>query len=323
MSAISLYDKFGRKHDYLRISVTDACNLRCTYCMPSGKTECFSATERMSLDEIDYIASTFVKLGIKKIRLTGGEPLVRKDIDQILYKLSKHPIELAITTNGVFIDKHIDAFLKSGIKSVNVSLDTLIPSKFKFITQKNLFTKVRSNILLLLNNNFNVKINIVVLKGINDSEINEFVELTRFYPLHIRFIEFMPFNGNSWNQEEVIDYKTIINTINGKYKTIKLIDEKHDTAKKFKVADYRGTFAVISTITESFCMDCNRLRLTSDGKMKNCLFSQEETDLLKLTRSGINLEEHIVNCVRKKEKEKGGQMLDKNMSNRSMVKIGG
>lgn len=318
-----LTDHFGRQHDYLRISVTDACNLRCTYCMPSSGMSCLPSKEIMSPPEISEIASAFVKAGINKIRLTGGEPLVRKDFTDVLQRLSRFPVELAITTNGIYADRFMDSFKKAGLRSVNVSLDSLNPITFYSITKKNLFSKVYSNIQLMLREDFNVKVNIVVMKGINDEEILPFIELTKDSPVHIRFIEFMPFAGNQWQRTKIVSYREILNTISSRYDMEKLDDSRSDTAKKYKVKNYCGTFAVISAVSEPFCSNCNRLRITADGKMRNCLFSSEETDLLTALREGNDILPLIRNNILKKAKERGGHQIEHALSGRTMVKIGG
>ncbi len=326
-----LIDSFGRVHDYLRISLLDRCNFRCTYCMPHDLPKgSFAYAKRMSAEEIDFISSVFVNLGIKKIRLTGGEPLIRKDVDAILLSLSKYPIELALTTNGSLLHKHIDILKQAGIKSVNVSLDSLDPEKFYAITKRNEFHKVLANIHLLLHEGFKVKLNAVVLANENENEILNFVQLTRDWPLHVRFIEFMPFDGNSWNQNQVVSHKKIVDLIQHHYEVNKIEDAVHDTAKKYKVPGYEGSFAVISTISEPFCGDCNRLRLTSDGKLKNCLFSKEEVDLLSPLRKGEDIIPLIESCVIAKKAERGGQFNFENkilqpqtIKNRSMIAIGG
>lgn len=326
-----LKDTFDRVHDYLRISLTDKCNLRCTYCnpvdLPKGH---FAHANKMSVDEIDAIAGVFVQLGIKKIRLTGGEPLVRKDIKEILCRLSKYPVELAITTNGVFVDEFISTFQQAGIRSVNVSLDTLQKDRNVIITGRNEFDRVYQNTQLLLKNDFTVKVNTVIMKNVNEDELPDFVEWTRQEPVQVRFIEFMPFAGNGWSKEKVVSHDEMLQLISLKYNISKLENEKHDTAKKYRVPGHKGSFAIISTMSRPFCSGCNRLRLTTDGKMKNCLFSKTEVDLLSALRNGADIVPLIRQCVWKKEEALGGQFttlysnLDSTkINNRSMIHIGG
>lgn len=321
-----LTDKFHRNHTYLRISLTDKCNLRCTYCNPVDLPKgYFSKANKMTADEIDTIAGVFVKLGINKIRLTGGEPLVRKDAKEIIQRLSKYPVELAITTNGVFVHELMDTFREAGIKSVNVSLDSLDSKRNQLITGRDEFGRVTENISLLLENHFHVKINTVVMRDVNTNELCDFVALTKEYPVEVRFIEFMPFAGNHWSREKVFSYKEMLTVIGSEYNYIPLRNEKHDTAVKYQVPGHVGTFAIISTMSRPFCSGCNRLRLTTDGKMKNCLFSKGEADILGALRSGMDIVPIIKQCVWEKEEALGGQvnMNGENIRNRSMIHIGG
>lgn len=326
-----LIDQFNRIHTYLRISLTDKCNLRCTYCNPVDLPKgYFSKANKMSADEIDTIANVFVKEGIKKIRLTGGEPLVRKDIREIIQRLSEYPVDLTITTNGVFVHEYIDTFREAGIRSLNVSLDTLDGKKNQLITGRNEFDKVKKNIDLLLENSFHVKINTVVMRGVNEREVIDFVGWTKANPVEVRFIEFMPFAGNHWSKEKVFSYREMLSLIGSEFDFIPLHNGKHDTAVKYQVPGHKGTFAIISTMSRPFCSGCNRLRLTTDGKMKNCLFSKTEVDILGALRSGQDIVPLIKQCVWEKEEALGGQLNNLNedstaekILNRSMIHIGG
>ena len=329
MSSVQLIDTFGRQHDYLRISLTDACNLRCIYCMPNEKMLITPSANLMQADEIERMAATFIGLGVKKIRLTGGEPLLRKDAKEIIQRLSKFSTELTLSTNALLADKFIDVFHDANIRSVNVSLDTLNPDDFFAITKRGDFKRILANIYLLLSQNFKVKVNMVVMKGINEHAIFDFINWTKDFPLDVRFIEFMPFAGNAWRPEKVFSYKEMLNLIGTKYEFIKLDDAINDTAKKYKIKEHAGTFAFITTVTAPFCGTCNRLRLTADGKMKNCLFSQNETDLLSAMRSGKDITPLILSCLENKKQERGGRFdFENNVSlseaeNRSMIRIGG
>lgn len=325
-----ILDTHNRIHDYLRISLTDNCNLRCFYCMPDADYSFMPSSQLMQVDEITQIARTFVELGTKKIRLTGGEPLVRKDADRIIKNLAALPISLSLTTNGVRLHEFMDVLIEARIASINVSLDTLQSDKFNLITKRNNFKRVWDNIQLLLEKNIHVKVNMVVMKGINDHEINDFIEWTKYTSVHVRFIEFMPFTGNRWMDNKVFTWKEILNTIEINYNWIKLKDEANDTTKKYIVPGHQGTFAVISTMTSPFCSTCNRMRLTADGRMKNCLFSKDETDLLAALRKGENIVPLILGNVKAKAAERGGQFVEDfhlleavGIENRSMIAIGG
>lgn len=323
-------DSFGRVHDYLRISLTDNCNFRCFYCMPEEDHDFTPASRLMQSDEIVELAKVFVSQGIKKIRLTGGEPLVRKDAATIISELGKLPVELVITTNGTRIAEMLPTLLSAGIKSINISLDTLQPEKFLLITRRDLFHQVKSNIELLLQNKINVKINMVVMKGLNDGEIKEFIEWTRHNPVQIRFIEFMPFSGNRWTSNKMFSLDEILAVIAKDFTVLPVKGAPHDTAKSFMIPGHEGSFAIISTMTAPFCDTCNRMRLTADGKLKNCLFSDGETDLLTSLRAQEDVVSLIKSSIWSKKKALGGQLpahfenLDaENIKNRSMITIGG
>lgn len=325
-----LADTYHRNHNYLRISLTDNCNLRCFYCMPEEDYEFTPAAKLMQADEITRIASVFVDLGVNKIRLTGGEPLVRKDAAQIILSLAKLPVKLTLTTNATRLHAFADTLQTAGIRSINISLDTLQEDKFNLITRRPQFRQVYENIQLMLKQGMHVKVNMVVMKGLNENEITDFVEWTRHQPVHVRFIEFMPFSGNRWTSNKVFTYSEILEMIENKFSIQRLDGEASDTAKAYQVPGHQGTFAVISTMSAPFCSGCNRVRLTADGKMKNCLFSKNETDLLTALRNGLDLVSLIKQNVKEKSKELGGQFTTdlqhihpEAIDNRSMIAIGG
>ena len=328
-----LVDSFGRVHDYLRISLTERCNLRCTYCMPEDGIPLREKSHFMRNEEIYEIAKIYSKLGVNKIRITGGEPLVRKGSADIIRKLGSLGVELVITTNGILVDQFIDVFKEAGIKSVNVSLDSLIPERQAKISRRDYFNRIMNNIDLLLQEGFTVKINVVVMNDVNDNELVDFIQLTKDKPLHIRFIEFMPFNGNKWDWSKGIGFKDMMNTFHayfGKDNIAALVPKKNDTAKCYAINGYQGTFGIIASVTNPFCSTCNRIRLTADGKIKNCLFSSDETDLLGPFRKGEDIVPLIVKSIDKKKAIRSGMdtiedlhnqtLIDKN---RSMISIGG
>lgn len=328
-----LQDNFGRAHTYLRISLIERCNLRCTYCMPEEGVQLSPKSSLMTYEEIFSIAQTFVKHGVSKIRLTGGEPLIRKDIPVILEKLSTLPVELSITTNAVIIDKFIDVLKSNGVNKINVSLDSLDEKKFKHITRRHEFKKVYNNILLLVKEGFNVKVNAVLMKGFNDNEIIDFINFTKDLPISVRFIEFMPFDGNKWDMSKMVSYAEVMEYVNASFPKddiIRLKDAPNDTSKNYKIKGYRGSFAIISSVTNPFCDSCNRLRLTANGQLKNCLFSSSESDLLTTLRAGHSIEPVIQQAVQAKFKVRGGMDTLKKLqepklhnNNRSMITIGG
>jgi GTP 3',8-cyclase len=325
-----IVDSYNRVHNYLRISLTDNCNLRCFYCMPEEDYVFTPASKLMQPDEIAALARIFVAQGVNKIRLTGGEPLVRKDAADIILSLSTLPVQLTLTTNGTRIHEFVDVLQQAGIRSLNISLDTLQADKFMLVTRRDQFKTVFNNIQLLIDKGFHVKLNVVVMKGFNDNEINDFIEWTKDTPVHVRFIEFMPFSGNRWTSNKVVTWQEVLRVVEERYSFLPLQHEANETAKKYIVPGHAGTFAVISTMSANFCGDCNRIRLTADGKLKNCLFSSNETDLLTALRNNEDILPLINQNIRAKAKELGGQFTPDfehiqpdHIHNRSMITIGG
>lgn len=328
-----LQDAFGRKHNYLRISITEHCNLRCTYCMPEEGIRLTPKPHLMTAEEIVSIAQTFVNLGVNKIRLTGGEPLIRKDAKEIMLRLGKLGVNLTLTTNGILIPDFIKTFKEAGIQTINISIDSLVKDKFNAVTRRNYFDVVRENIDLLLKENFNVKLNVVLVKSFNDNEINDFISLSENENIQVRFIEFMPFNGNEWDKSKLVSYAEIMENIQEKFdlsEIEKLMDAPNDTAKNFKIKSHKGSFAIISSVTNPFCGTCNRIRLTADGKLKNCLFSNSETPLLETLRSGESILPLIYKNLLAKKAIRAGMDDDSKFQNpelfsqnRSMIAIGG
>jgi cyclic pyranopterin phosphate synthase len=298
--------------------------------MPEEDYDFTPASRLMQVDEIVEISKIFVNHGVNKIRLTGGEPLVRKDAASIILRLAQLPIKLTLTTNATRLHDFVDVLEEAGITSLNISLDTLQKDKFLLMTRRDQFEVVRSNIDMMVDRGFHVKVNVVTMKGLNDNEIVDFIQWTKSTPVHVRFIEFMPFSGNRWTSNKVMTWQEILEIAGNEFDIIPLDRDKHDTAKKYIVPGHQGTFAVISTMSAPFCSDCNRMRLTADGKMKNCLFSQTETDLLNPYRRGEDIAPLIYQSIREKKKALGGQFVadigkvqaDK-IENRSMITIGG
>lgn len=301
-----LIDSFGRVHDYLRISLTDKCNLRCNYCMPANP--CFLPNAKLlSGDEITDIVKIFVNdYHIRKIRFTGGEPLLRKDFFDIIASFNELHLELAMTTNGILLDRFIAKFKAIGMSQLNISLDSLRPDRYALITGFDYFQKVMENIRIAITAGFQVKINVVMKKGVNEDEVLDFINLTENEQIHVRFIEFMPFNGNFWLWDEVISHKNIYEQVTKVHKVQKLADEHNSTARAFQVNGFKGTFAIISPISTPFCGSCNRIRLTADGKLKNCLFSTEEFDIISPLRSGQDIRPIIEQAIQRKHAERGG-----------------
>jgi GTP 3',8-cyclase len=304
--------------------------MRCFYCMPEENYDFMPSSQLMQANEVNSLAKTFIELGVDKIRLTGGEPLVRKDAEEIIHSLGQLPVQLTLTTNGVRLHHFLPQLKEAGVHSLNISLDTLDAEKFALVTRRDHFKQVWQNINAAITGGIHVKVNMVVMKGMNENEILDFVKWTKNTPVHVRFIEFMPFDGNLWNNNKVVTLQDILSSIETRYDIIKLKDELNDTTKKYIVPGHAGTFAVISTMTAPFCGTCNRIRLTADGKLKNCLFSKEETDLLTALRNGEDVESLIRQTILRKHASHGGQfetglenIPSQQIKNRSMIAIGG
>ncbi|KAK4950522.1 hypothetical protein LTR66_013954 [Elasticomyces elasticus] len=365
-----LTDNYSRQHNYLRISVTERCNLRCVYCMPEEGIELSPPEQNLTTAEIVYLSELFVKQGVTKIRLTGGEPTVRKDIVDLMRQigdLRKDGLkELCITTNGISLHRKLDHMVESGLTGVNLSLDTLDPFQFTLMTRRNGHDAVMKSInrILEMNKlgaNVKLKINCVVMKGLNEREIIPFVELGREKDIEVRFIEYMPFDGNKWSENKMVSYKEMLAMIEEKYPDVHRVqDHVNDTSKTYKIPGFAGRIGFITSMTHNFCGTCNRLRITSDGNLKVCLFGNAEVslrDVLRESNSGkpfsleamealrelesdrreglnadtpIGTTEHesqllnIIGAAVKRKKEKHAGMNDlKNMKNRPMILIGG
>ncbi|TFY72408.1 hypothetical protein EVG20_g576 [Dentipellis fragilis] len=314
--APSLVDTFGRQHNYLRISLTERCNLRCFYCMPEDGVP-LSPNERiLSDDEIIRLATLFVKSGVTKIRLTGGEPTVRKTIVQLvgrLNELRQHGLQsIGMTSNGLILHRQLARLVANGLTHLNLSLDTLDPFKFEIMTRRMGHESVLRSLSQALASPglTSVKLNVVVIKGLNDSEVLKFVEMTRDQDLSIRFIEFMPFTGNKWDKAKMVPSADLISRIAAVHPgLVKAADELNDTARSYQIPGHRGSIGFISSMSDHFCSSCNRLRLTADGQIKVCLFDAKEVSLRDQMRAGADdqqLLQTIGRAVRgKKEKHAG------------------
>jgi len=323
-----LTDQFGRNHNYLRISLLERCNLRCHYCMPAEGIPLRDKKEFMSQEELFEIVQTFVKLGINKIRLTGGEPLIKKNFPEILKFLAQQEVDLNITTNGILLDQYWDNLKDAKVETLNISLDSLLEDKFNKISRRKYFDRIYKNIFIAIEKGFKVKLNVVLIKDENDDEINDFIRLTKDHDLNVRFIEFMPFDGNNWDRSRTVSEKSILELVQKEFPNSlsQLESEANSTSHNFKINGFKGSFGIISTVTNPFCDGCNRLRLTADGKIKNCLFSNNETDILSALRSDKSIIPLIENAVQKKNRKLGGISSfdqDAEIKNRSMTTIGG
>ncbi|KFY28011.1 hypothetical protein V493_03145 [Pseudogymnoascus sp. VKM F-4281 (FW-2241)] len=294
-----LTDNFYRQHDYLRISITEKCNLRCLYCMPEEGVPQSPPSHLLTTPEIVLLSELFVSQGVTKIRLTGGEPTVRKDIVPMMQQIgqlrgARAGVEglkdLCLTTNGISLWRKLDAMAEAGLTGVNLSLDTLDPYQFQIMTRRKGFDAVQRSIDRILEMNalgagIKLKINCVVMRGLNDREILDFVELGREKDIEVRFIEYMPFDGNKWSEGKMLPFQEMLDRIKEKYPGVeKVQDHKNDTSKTYRVAGFVGKFGFITSMTHNFCGTCNRLRITSDGNLKVCLFGNDEVSLRDILR---------------------------------------
>ncbi|KAK7969323.1 molybdenum cofactor biosynthesis protein 1 B [Apiospora saccharicola] len=293
-----LTDNYSRQHDYLRISLTEKCNLRCVYCMPEEGVPQSPQRELLTTPEIVMLSSVFVSQGVNKIRLTGGEPTIRKDILPLMQQLGNlRPYglkELCLTTNGIALHRKLEGMVESGLTGVNLSLDTLDPFQFQIMTRRKGFEAVMKSMDKVLELNrrgagIKLKINCVVMRGVNDREILPFIEMTREKDIEIRFIEYMPFDGNKWNKNKMVSYSEMLDRIREKYPTVeKVQDHKNDTSKTWRIPGFAGKIGFITSMTHNFCGTCNRLRITSDGNLKVCLFGNAEVSLRDIIRESNN-----------------------------------
>lgn len=307
-----LTDTFRRQHDYLRISITERCNLRCLYCMPEEGVPLSPSRDMLTTPEIVMLSSVFVSQGVTKIRLTGGEPTVRRDILPLMHQLGHlrpHGLkEICLTTNGISLHRKLDSMVEAGLTGVNLSLDTLDPFQFQIMTRRKGFDAVQRSIDRILELNrlgagIKLKINCVVMRGLNDSQILPFVEMTRDKDLEVRFIEYMPFDGNRWSKGKMLGYAEMLDRIRKRHPGLeKVQDHPNDTSKTWRVPGFAGRIGFITSMTHNFCGTCNRLRVTSDGNLKVCLFGNAEVslrDILRKTNAGEPIDEEAFEAMKK------------------------
>ncbi|KAI4905080.1 hypothetical protein NFI96_016803 [Prochilodus magdalenae] len=310
-----LTDTFGRRHSYLRISLTEKCNLRCQYCMPEEGVKLTPRSQLLTTEEVLTLARLFVREGVEKIRLTGGEPLIRPDVLHIIAEMRK--LEglktIAVTTNGMNLARLLPGLKKAGVDLLNVSLDSLVPAKFEFIVRRKGFHKVMEGIDRAIEIGYNpVKVNCVVMRGLNEDELLDFVALTERKPLDVRFIEYMPFDGNKWNFKKMVSYAEMLDRIKQQWPGLEpLPGDETGTAKAFRVPGFKGQLGFITSMSDNFCGSCNRLRITADGNLKVCLFGNSEVSLRDCLRSGASDEEllQIIGAAvgRKKKQHADGE----------------
>ena len=326
--AVALSDSFGRVHRDLRISVTDRCNFRCAYCMPEEGMVWRDRDELLTFEEIERLARLFVgRYGVDSIRLTGGEPMVRAGLPILVAKLADLGADLALTTNGSTLRAHAAQLADAGLRRINISLDTLRRDRFIELTRRDELHRVLDGIDAALEAGLDpVKINVVLMRGINDDEVVELAHWGRDLGVHVRFIEFMPLDGDDrWSREIVVPQAEIIQRID-EVLPLEPIVRGHEPAERFRYLDGGGDVGVIASITQPFCDTCDRVRLTADGQLRACLFAVEETDLRVLLRGGASDDEVAAAIERTVSPKWAGHMIqrvDFIRPSRSMSEIGG
>ncbi|MBU5226858.1 GTP 3',8-cyclase MoaA [Clostridium senegalense] len=318
-----MIDSFGRNINYLRISVTDLCNLRCKYCIPEQGINKIDNKEILTLEEIEEITKIFVELGVTKVRITGGEPLVRKNVLKLIKNIGsiEKIKDFSITTNGTLLEDYIEELKAFGVNRLNISLDTFNEDRYKYITRGGELQKVLNGIEKAKQMGISpIKFNVVLVKGFNDDEIKDFVNLTIDEDVHVRFIELMPIGQcKNWSLGKFISNETILSKVKGLEEVES--EDISSPAKYYKLPNAKGKVGLISSISCNFCKDCNRIRLTCDGKLKLCLHSDEEIDLKNPLRNGEDVKQIIINAINKKPQRHN--LEDGEYINRNMVAIGG
>ncbi len=323
-------DRFGRVFNYLRIAVNEYCNLRCIYCMPEEGIPFQTKDRLLSKNEIFKIIKIMADLGVSKIRFTGGEPLIRKDLIDLIYFTSKKTNidSIHLTTNGVLLPEYIDRLVDIGLNGINISLDTLNQSKFKKITRREGLDKVLEGLYLAINSGIkSIKVNVVAMKDFNDDEISDFTELTKDNNITVRFIELMPFDSHQiWKTGKFFRSDKIVKYLKSHYKGLESVTGSSTEHYIFNIKNYIGRVAVIPSYTRSLCGDCNRIRITADGKLLNCLYSKKETNIRDAIRSGMSekeIKDLILLAMRKKLKDGWIAQNQGEDSRESMTQIGG
>jgi len=330
--APQLIDNHGRVVNYLRLAVTDRCNLRCFYCMPEEGITYLPKAELMTYEEMVRIVRIMAGLGVDKVRITGGEPFVRTDIVAFMYHLRDIPgiKQLNLTTNGTLTYRYIDDLVKLGVKTVNLSLDTLDKDRFFQVTRRDGYDKVMQTFHTLLERGIQLKINMVVMQGVNTEDIIPIAQLAAQYPVDVRFIEEMPFNGaGDHHQQWEWNFMKIIDTLRSAYPALeKLPDPPHSTSMNYSAPGLQGRLGIIAAYTRSFCGTCNRLRLTPQGVLKTCLYDNGVFNIKDLLRNGATDEQvrdAIVNAASHRSRD--GHEAEQNRLglpvNESMSTIGG
>jgi GTP 3',8-cyclase len=304
-----LVDGHGRTIGDVRISVTDRCNFRCQYCMPAEGLPWLERSALLSYEEIERIVRLLASMGVHDVRLTGGEPLVRRELWRLVEALSaiEDVHDLSLTTNGYLLTRQVEDLVRAGLKRINVSLDSLAPDRFFQLTRRDSLQQVLEGLEAAQQHPElrPIKINVVALKDFTEDEVLRFAEFARRHPYEVRFIEFMPLDADrTWTREKVLPNRDIVAMIDAVYPLEAVGRERHGTARRYRFTDGTGEMGFISPVTEPFCGDCNRIRITAEGELRTCLFSMTETDLREPLRAGASdaeLETIIRDAVWRKE----------------------
>lgn len=326
-----LIDNHNRKINYLRLAVTDRCNLRCNYCMPEAGINFAENYKLLSIDELITVSENLVELGIDKIRITGGEPFVRKDLMVLMRKLAaiKALKDISVTTNATLIGEHIDELKALGITNINLSLDAINKETFEKITRRSQYDIVHRNLLRLIDEDFNIRINFVVLDRQNTQDILPILELTKHHNVSVRFLEEMPFNGGSRAFNTIKwDYKYILAFIQTKYPDITLMpSEKTSTSINYKIKNHVGSFGLIPSFSRTFCGSCNRLRISATGDVITCLYGKPVANIREVLRAN-QAKENLQHEIRKAISTRAANGFEAQQQNQgvfenSMTSIGG
>jgi GTP 3',8-cyclase len=326
-----LVDGHGRAIGDVRISVTDRCNFRCQYCMPAEGLPWLNRSDLLTYEEIERIVALLASMGVHDVRLTGGEPLVRKELWRLVERLSaiEDVHDLSLTTNGYMLTKQVEDLVRAGLRRVNVSLDSLAADRFFQLTRRDSLHQVLEGLEAAQRHPElrPIKVNVVALKDFTEDEVLRFAEFARQHPYEVRFIEFMPLDADrSWTREKVLPNADIVAMIDAVYPLEPIGRERHGTARRYRFADGNGEMGFISPVSEPFCGDCNRIRLTAEGQLRTCLFSMNETDLRGPLRDGASdadLEEIVRDAVWRKELKHHVNDPGFVQPSRTMSRIGG
>jgi len=327
-----LVDRFARRHSYLRISLTERCSLRCVYCMPADGVDLSPASRLLTAEETLRLARLFVGAGVDKIRLTGGEPTVRRDLPEIVSALNElRPLglrQIAMTSNGIALPRMLPSLVANGLDRLNLSLDTLDRQRFIDLTRRDGLQRVLDAIDLALSLGLEpLKVNCVLMAGTNDDELLEFAEMSRVRSIDVRFIEYMPFDGNRWSSDTMVTLEAMLDRLKQAYPGLaKLRTPANDVAVSYMIPDAVGSVSFIASMTQPFCAGCNRLRLTADGSLKVCLFGSAEVSLRDAMREGasdIELLEMVSGALSRKHAAHAGMHTIAATKNRPMTTIGG